>query len=150
MLVVGPKLRKRLVYMPIVALMVTSCGSSRQISKDPFSYLSQNTWVVTSIHGIGDLGSIYGTDTPYLNFEPDGITSGFTGCNNIIGAVSSFDNGFSIRRGAATRRSCEGEGEKIFLDALGEVNTVEIEPEQLIMINGTQEVMVFSVLQTTR
>ena len=149
MLLAMPRFKTTRVFLPILFLFAISCGTSPHLSKDPFGYLSEKTWIVTSIHGIGDLGSIYGTDIPYLQFESDGITSGFTGCNNLIGAVASFEDGFSIKRGATTRRSCDGDGEKIFLEALGDVNTVRIKEEELIMINGTQEIMVFSVLQPT-
>ena len=136
---------KVLIYACAALLLSTvSCGTSNSLSRYPFRYLSQEVWVLASLNGVADLQSTFNGELPYLVFGTDGITSGFTGCNNLVGAVTNLDDGFRVDRGAYTEKACPGEGEKLFLEAVRTATGYDLRKGRFALNDSGRELVVFT------
>ncbi len=100
--------------------------------------------MLSSLNGVADLQSAFSGELPYLVFGTDGITSGFTGCNNLVGAVTDLNNGFSINRGAYTQKDCPGEGEKLFLEAMRSATDYDLRKGRFSLNDSGREIVVFT------
>lgn len=127
----------------ICLAVMMSCGTSNSLKRYPFRYLAQEVWVLSSLNGIADLESTFSGELPYLTFGTDGITNGFTGCNNLVGAVTTLDDGFSLARGAYTKRSCPGEGEQLYIQAMQSATDYHLQKGRFALKDGNREVLVF-------
>lgn len=104
-------------------VLLSSCDSMKSMTKgfEPLSLLTQNTWVLESIMGSAVSKSDFGKQLPFLNFNSDGKMNGSTGCNNFNGDFQLKADQLSLNPGAMTKMACAGNGEKDFLNSLGQV-----------------------------
>ena len=127
-----------------IMLVFSACSETARIAKDPLGYLSQNSWVLHALNGSMVPNNLFMDKLPSLKINPEGAVSGYTGCNNMTGAKLDMATGLDISKTAMTRMACPGDGETMFLDALGDATSVKIDPGELKFLGAEgQELLKF-------
>jgi heat shock protein HslJ len=99
-----------------------------------FDYLtSHDKWVLSDISGEDTINVLFADELPFLKFDDGGQLFGFSGCNNFHGNYSITDAGIEIEPGAMTRKMCPGNGENVFIQALNQIRTFEVDEAKLIL-----------------
>jgi len=129
------------VFMVLTA-MVSSCTNNSQ--KSTVNQLTGKSWELTRLNS-GDLEmSKYPSGVPSITFDPGGGISGTTGCNSYSGEYVLNGDSISLDPGSMTKMACDGSGEIDFIFAVEEVNNLKISATELILLNGSKEVLSFS------
>ena len=130
----------RIFAIALLVLFLTGCGSTSRIN--PISLLSANAWELSTLKGTSEM-SQFAAGLPNLSFLEGGRLAGYAGCNNFSGGFSLEGSGIQLDPGAMTKKACPGNGEDLFMDALGQVKNFKVEKEKLILLNGDSELMSF-------
>lgn len=109
------------------------------------SQISGQDWVLNSLKGNAlDPEKYTFKGLPTISFN-DSTLVGHTGCNGFNAKYKISDSqNIKIQPGAMTKMYCDGVDEVGFMDAIGETNTLKMDGEQLLLQNGTEELMRFS------
>ena len=131
----------------VSALLLISCAASKResISRAELS----GTWLLNDINGEKDVDKIYNwAKTPELVFDANKLTvSGNNGCNRISGKYSLPQKGkISFARMVSTKMACPdiGDGEQIFMQGIGKVNSFRIDNDVLHLMTNDKDVFRFS------
>lgn len=104
-------------------------------------------WKLFFIQGDGvDFPGLYPYQKPYIIFDPakGSRVFGFTGCNSFWSNIHVKEHQFDVvLPGAMTLKACPGDGEKIFMEAWGNVGRYEIEEGILTFFNDDLPVLRF-------
>lgn len=123
----------------LIFLLFSSCGSTEKMNT--LSFLTDNTWVLSSLMG-EDVNQIKFPDgLPTLSFLDGGKLAGFAGCNNFSGGFSLEGTSVKLDPGAMTRKACEGVAEDEFISAMGKVKNIKAGKDNLTLLDGTSEIM---------
>jgi heat shock protein HslJ len=128
------------VFLCLVAL-VSACKTSSKL--DAKDQLTVSAWELNTLDGKAVDAKQFMTGLPYLAFDKDGRYTGSTGCNSISGSYESKNNNISLGPAAMTRMACPGNGEMLFLEAVGKVKNLQITSGKLVLLNGATEIMTF-------
>lgn len=133
---------KQFVVLSALFIMLTGC-KSKVVAVSEQS-LAATAWEVSQIGGKPAKQADYNRGLPGITFTGTSKISGHGGCNGYSGEYALGDNGsFTIGKVMATKMYCEGDGEANFMKMLAKANTVKIVKNQLIMLSGETEVLVF-------
>ena len=128
------------VLLCLVAL-VSACKTSSKL--DAKDQLTVSAWELNTLDGKAVDAKQFMTGLPYLAFDKDGRYTGSTGCNSISGSYEAENNNISLSPAATTRMACPGNGEMLFLEAVGKVKNLQITSGKLVLLNGATEIMTF-------
>jgi len=128
------------VLLCLVAL-VSACKTSSKL--DAKDQLTVSAWELNTLDGKAVDAKQFMTGLPYLAFDKDGRYTGSTGCNSISGSYEAENNNISLSPAAMTRMACPGNGEMLFLEAVGKVKNLQITSGKLVLLNGATEIMTF-------
>ena len=125
----------------VISLLAVSCSGSKKLNTMTDTLNAQ--WTLQSLAGQNDLAALFGKRTPFLNFDTKTLrVAGNSGCNNLTGSFSvSPGNKINLGPLAATKMACPGNGESVFLSALGKVTHFTISNGVLKLLNGKEELM---------
>ena len=99
-----------------------------------FDFLtSHERWVLSDISGEDKMNELFAKELPFLHFDDGGQLFGSSGCNNFHGNYSITDDGIEIEPGAMTRKMCPGNGENVFMQALNQTRTFDVNETKLIL-----------------
>lgn len=129
----------RILSLSLILFVAASCGSTKSLN--PLKILTENSWMLDTLMGIGINSSDFSGDLPSLNFLDAGKLSGFSGCNTFNGNFSLEGASLKLDPGAMTRKACPGNGEQNFMSALGKVNDLKIGKDKLTLMDGANELM---------
>ncbi len=135
-------MKKILLLAGLTMLMASSCSSGKNLSS--MTNLLKAKWALQSLTGqSADLGSIFGSKIPFLNFDTDAMRiSGNSGCNNFNGPFSLGSGGkLSFGNLAMTKMACPGNGESLFTSALNKVTSFKIDNNVLTLLEGKNKLM---------
>ena len=79
---------------------------------------------------------------PFLKFESSGSLEGSTGCNSFMGTYSLAESA-KIVPGAMTKMYCQGNAEQEFLDAISKVTDIRLSNSNLVLTDGSSELLKF-------
>lgn len=123
----------------LIFLLFSSCGSTKKM--DTLSFLTGNTWVLSSLMG-EDVDQIKFPDgLPTFSFLEGGKLAGYAGCNNFSGGFSLEGTSVKLDPGAMTRKACEGVAEDEFISAMSKVKNIKAGKDKLTLLDGTTEIM---------
>jgi heat shock protein HslJ len=128
------------VLLCLVAL-VSACKTSSKL--DAKDQLTVSAWELNTLDGKAVDAKQFMTGLPYMAFDKDGRYTGSTGCNSISGSYEAENNNISLSPAATTRMACPGNGEMLFLEAVGKVKNLQITSGKLELLNGATEIMTF-------
>lgn len=126
-----------------IFLLVLILAECKPIQKTALDQLGNVTWALQLLHGNSEISEMFPESVPTLNFNDTGTLSGFTGCNNFSGIYSLEDSDLKLDPGAMTRKACPNVKENEFLEALGKVNSFEVDQHKLTLKGTTGELMTF-------
>ena len=119
-----------------------SCGSSSADNKTE-SIVSVK-WYLASINGKTIESKTSDFEIPYVVFSKEKEFTGFTGCNNFVGNYKYENGKLSLDAGSITKKYCGDSFEMEFLDALKKVSAFENKNNNLVLLNGGQEILKFT------
>jgi heat shock protein HslJ len=123
----------------LVILIAYSCGSTCRMSNK--NKLSCHTWELSTIKGNAPDLTQFRTGLPFMIFDKQGKLTGSTGCNNYSGNYKVKKGCLSLDPGVMTRMFCQGGGEMLFLDAMKKVKNMKSDGDNIILLDGTIEIM---------
>lgn len=125
----------------VISLLAVSCSGGKKLSSMTDTLNAK--WTLQSLTGQNDIAALFGKRIPFLNFDTNALRiSGNSGCNNLTGSFSVLaGNKINLGPLAATKMACPGNGEPVFLSALGAVTHFTIKNGMLKLLNGKEEVM---------
>lgn len=134
-------MKKIMLPAVIMALLAVSCSGGNKLST--MTNLLQAKWALESLTGQNNLTGLFNNKMPFLNFNTEALRiSGNSGCNNLSGSFSVMaGNKISLGQLATTKMACPGNGESVFLSALGKVTHFTISNGVLKLLNGKEELM---------
>lgn len=135
-------MKKSIIALGIMLTMLTGCKTMQTgVSKEA---LTASKWELSSINGETPKAEDYPRGIPDAAFTADNRVAGKNGCNQFSGPYT-LDNKGGLTFGGlmATKMFCEGSGEGQFMKAIGQINAAKITDGKLVLLNGTEEVMVF-------
>lgn len=124
----------------LLAFLLVEC---KTIQKTAMGQLGNVTWILQELNGNSAISELFPESTPTLNFNETGTLSGFTGCNNFSGIYSLEDSDLKLDPGAMTRKACPEVKEDEFLQALGMVNSFELDQSKLLLKGPAGDLMTF-------
>ena len=135
-------MKKTILFLCTLALLTSSCSTSKNSLGSIMNMLNAK-WALQSLAGQSGLGYLFGSKLPFLKFDTKGKkVSGNNGCNNISGPLNiEGGNKISFGQLAGTKMACPGNGESMFMDALGKVTNFKVDNGILTLLNGGQELM---------
>ena len=116
-----------------------SCGSST-IDNNTAGIVSVK-WYLASLNGKAIENKSDDFEIPYVVFSKEKGFTGYTGCNNFSGNYKYENGKLSLDAGAITKKYCGDSFEIEFLDALKKVSAFESKNNNLVLLNGGQEIM---------
>ena len=119
-----------------------SCNSSKPVNK--IDDITSKQWNLSSINGKIPDSKSRDNQNPYMSLTPENGFSGFTGCNSFTGTYKYESGKLSLNPGAITKMYCGESIETEFLDAIKKVSAFETKDNNLLLLNGSQEIMVFT------
>lgn len=125
----------------LMTAILFSCSPGKKMAATAEALKAK--WVLQSLTGQPDLGPLFGSRLPFIQFDTDNSKiSGNGGCNNLNGAYK-LENGrqLSIDNLAMTRMACPGNGEAHFTDALRQVTHFSIKNDVLTLLKGDETLM---------
>lgn len=127
----------------ILSLLLYSCSSSRETDFNLPDELIKTEWKLIKLYE-DDLSSL--SANPTLNFLNDSELGGNTGCNSFGGEYVMKNKILTIKNIFSTKMFCEGrmEIENKYLNALKEINKLQIVEDQLILFKDENSVLTFS------
>lgn len=143
------------IILAICVLAIASCGTSGSTGitgrNKPPNYRSVNTldgkWMLNYVMSPGKkTEELYPDTKPFIEFDTSAMTaSGSTGCNSFSGSYITEGRTLTFSKDmAVTEKFCSNgmEGEKLFLETLGKVNTYAISDGKVLnLIIGDIAVM---------
>ena len=138
-------MKKSFLLLCIVALLTTSCSSSKNSLPRIMNILNAK-WALQSLAGQSSLGDLFSSKLPFLQFDTQAKRiSGNNGCNSLTGPLNITEgNKISFAQMASTKMACPGNGENVFMNALNKVTNFKVDNGILTLLNGAQELMKFS------
>lgn len=137
---------KRMIFsLVLVAALGVSCNTGQKSVGGLLNVLKAD-WVLQSLTGQSNLGSLFGEKLPTMKFDTDAMkVAGNNGCNNFNGAFTLLAGGkLDLGQLATTRMSCPGGGEAAFMDALKKVTNLKVKNNVLQLTDGVQTLMSFA------
>ncbi|MEI6061781.1 MAG: META domain-containing protein [Bacteroidota bacterium] len=137
-------MKKQLLHFTLATLMlllITSCGSTGKMASKKL--LSSSTWELNSLKNRPIDTTAFRTGMPFLLFDKSGKLTGSTGCNNLSGSYKLSKSEFTLDPGAITKKTCQGNGEELFLRAIHYAKNMKIDANKLTLMNGANEIMTF-------
>lgn len=131
----------RMALLGLLILVFSGCSGTSNLN--PFSLLTGNSWVLSTLMGSSPDMSKFSAGAPTLDFLEGGNLAGFSGCNNFSGGFSLEGTGMELDPGAITRKACPGTGETEFISALEKVKNFAVGREKLTLLDGATELMSF-------
>jgi len=127
---------KNLFVCAIVICLFSSCLEKLDEKK-----LAQTKWELTELPGLTLPSSAKAT----LNFGDSLKVSGKSFCNSYGGQAEITDDKISLKNLFSTKMFCQDTdaAERNYLQAINQVNTAKIEGNNLILLNGTQKLLIF-------
>ncbi len=119
-----------------------SCGSPA--SENKTDKLISVQWYLISLNGKTIDKKSPDFEIPYVNFSEEKRFKGFTGCNNFTGNYKYENGKLALDPGAITKMHCGDNIEIEFLDAIKKVSAFETKDNNLLLLNGSQEIMIFT------
>lgn len=135
------------VWALLMVIVGISCNTTRNqgaAANLGMDMLSGN-WKLTEIVKRTDLSTLFPKKIPELNFNATDLrVSGNNGCNNISGAFTLAEDG-KLQFGPmmATKMFCPGEGEGMFMEAIGKITSARLNEGVLEFTDGTDVLMKF-------
>lgn len=129
----------KILSLGLLILFFSSCSSTKQLNT--LSFLTGNTWVLSSLMGEEVDLSKFPDGLPSLSFLEGGKLAGFAGCNNFSGGFSLEETAIKLDPGAMTRKACQGNGEEEFLSEMSKVKNIKAGKDKLTLLDGTTEIM---------
>jgi heat shock protein HslJ len=131
---------KKLLYSVISfsLLFIISCSSSK--IQNNVSDITSNHWELITLSGkVIDKNA----GIPNVRFTSDNVFKGYTGCNEFTGTYKYEGGKLTLDQGIMTKMYCADSPEMEFLTAVKKVTGFKIAGEELVMLNGTTELMKF-------
>ncbi len=122
-------------------LFIISCSSSKV--QNDISNLTSNQWNLVSISGKTLDANAKSSGIPNMTFAAGNVFKGFTGCNNFVGTYNLSNGKLTLDPGAITKMFCIDAPETEYLTAIGKTNGYKISGGELVLLNGTTELMKF-------
>lgn len=126
-----------------IFLLVFLLVECKTIQKTAKGQLENVTWILQELNGNSAISKLFPESSPTLNFNDTGTLSGFTGCNNFSGIYSLEDSDLKLDPGAMTRKACPDVKEDDYLQALGMVNSFELDQNTLKLKGPAGDLMTF-------
>lgn len=106
----------------------------------------QGTWELNYIQDPNGkrFDELYAERKPTITFDAGlGNVFGNSSCNNFSGKVTVKEQTIQFSPLAMTKMACQGDGESVFMGALGKVDTFDVQENTLTFIAGDTAVMRF-------
>jgi len=132
-----------LTFLASVSLLLSACGSKRQIRSETTTPLArlQGNWRLTHMEGRG-AASLQAM--PVIEFDTRiGRLYGSEGCRAIGGTFDARSDWISIGNLETREEDCTIQGSSAFLDTLKRVNSYRIAADQLVLLQGETELLRF-------
>jgi heat shock protein HslJ len=132
------------ILFPVVfigLLFFISCSSSKV--QNDVSNLTSNQWNLVSISGKTLDANANSSGVPYMTFAAGNVFKGFTGCNIFMGTYKLSNGKLSLDPGSITKMFCTDAPETEYLIAIGNTTGYKISGGELVLLNGTTELMKF-------
>ncbi len=126
-------------FLYIGLVFLISCSSSKV--QNNTGSLSANHWDLVSISGKLLDANATKTGIPYMLFSADNGFTGNTGCNTFTGSYKLENGKLTLDPGAITKMFCADVPETEFLSALRQTTGYKITGSELLLLNGTTELM---------
>lgn len=130
---------------------IQSCGAQRTPPPPPppapsatmmlQQALLKHTWGASQLMGAALDVENPTVESPSVKFEPGGRMTGTTGCNSFIGTYSLSGDGVKLDPGAMTKKACEGEQEKQFLEVLRRTVNLRLSGERIDLVDEKEQVL---------
>lgn len=136
-------MKKFLLLLLPLLLIGPSCDSMKKMGNvsNLSSMLMQQPWMLESLLGQTVSAQDFGKQLPFVQFGENGLLNGSTGCNNFSGNFQLEGQQLTLNPGGMTKMACAGEGEKNFLNALMQVNTVQPLGNKLQLLGSEGELL---------
>lgn len=126
----------------VFTMVIVGCSSTK--GNNEKKVITSTVWELFSINGSTINTADYDRGVPDITFGTDGKVNGGNGCNRYGGTYTLEDSGkLLFGQMMSTKMFCPGSGEATFMKALHEANMLKAEDNKLILLNGTNEVLVF-------
>lgn len=130
--------------LSLLLLTIAMVGCSSTKGNNEKKVITSTAWELFSINGSTIDSADYDRGVPDIAFTTDGKVNGGNGCNRYGGTYTLEDNGrLTLGQMMSTKMFCPGSDEATFMKALHEANMLKAEDNKLILLNGTNEVLVF-------
>lgn len=129
----------QIVSFSLIFILFSSCSTTEKMNT--ISFLTGNTWSLSSFMGQDVDLSKFRDGLPSLSFLDGGKLAGFAGCNNFSGGFSLEGTDIKLDPGALTRKACQGSGEADFISAMSKVKNIKAGKDKLTLLDGTTEIM---------
>ncbi|MEI7483147.1 MAG: META domain-containing protein [Ignavibacteriota bacterium] len=130
------------VFLPFIyisLLLLVSCSSSKV--RNNADSLTANQWDLVAVSGkVFDAGAVK-SGIPFLMFSTGNGFTGNTGCNTFTGSYKLENGKLTLDPGAITKMFCADVPETEFLSALRQTTGYKITGSELLLLNGTTELM---------
>jgi heat shock protein HslJ len=134
---------KKIMYTVVITglMFLISCSSSKV--QNDVSKLTSNKWELVSITGKTFDANAAKSGIPFMLFSQNNGFTGNTGCNAFTGSYKFENDKLSLDPGAMTKMYCDDSPETDFLFALRKATGYKIKGTELVLLNGTTELMKF-------
>lgn len=125
--------------------VILSCSATKNLPRviPTTDELISMSWVLEAVRGDEVAKNDYMKGLPALNFRDKGVLDGMTGCNSFSGKYAVGEK-FKLDTGAMTKMNCPGSSETDFLKALQSTTSLFMEGEDLLFMNGNEELLRFT------
>jgi len=128
-------------FILIGLLFLVSCSSSKVQNNS--GSLTSSQWSLVSISGKTIDAASLNSKIPFVVFTPDNGFKGYTGCNEFVGTYKYEEGKLSLDQGMITKMFCADSPETEFLSAIRQTTGYKISGKELMLYNGTTEVLKF-------
>jgi len=127
-----------------MAVISTGCKSKNMDSgNQPDMLTTIAEWQLSSINGNAPVADQYSRGLPSAAFTKENKVSGHGGCNRYSGEYTLDGDKLTFGKMLSTKMFCPGGGEEVYMKALGSITAFKASKDKLILLNGSQEVLVF-------
>ncbi|TRW25794.1 META domain-containing protein [Flavobacterium zepuense] len=125
-----------------MVMLTSSCNSTKSVDSAP---VTGTEWELSTINGSAPIADEFNNGLPTINFTTDNKVNGKGGCNGYSGTYTLTDKGaLTLGPLMSTKMFCPGGGENKYMAALQKANTTKVADGKLMLMNGTEEVLVFT------
>jgi heat shock protein HslJ len=131
----------------LLMVLIMGCSTARSTTSEPQEAILSGSWKMEKWTGYDAVSEAFPRGLPVVVIDTEKLTvTGSNGCNSIMGKLRYDRSAASIQfyEISSTKMFCQTVPENEFHQTLVSVNSYRVTKDRLILLNGTEEVMVLS------